>query len=43
MMSTRLNKWIVAICGMSGLLGAVDLFGALRSPNGDLTHQTVRY
>ena len=38
MISTRLNKWIVALWGMSGLLGAVDLFGALRSPNGDLTH-----
>ena len=38
MISSRLNKWIVAIWGMSGLLGAVDLFGALRSPNGDLTH-----
>jgi hypothetical protein len=38
MISTRLNKWMVALWGMSGLLGAVDLFGALRSPNGDLTH-----
>jgi hypothetical protein len=38
MISTRLNKWIVAIWGMSGLLGVVDLFGALRNPNGDLTH-----
>jgi hypothetical protein len=38
MISTPLNKWIVAIWGMSGLLGLVDLFGALQSPNGDLTH-----
>src|ERR1700677_2143789 len=38
MISTRLNKWSVAIWGMSGLLGAVDLFGALKSANGDLTH-----
>jgi hypothetical protein len=38
MISSRLNKWIVAIWGMSGLLGLVDLFGALQSPNGDLTH-----
>jgi hypothetical protein len=38
MISSRLNKWIVALWGMSGLLGAVDLFGALRSPVGDLTH-----
>lgn len=38
MISSRFNKWIVAIWGMSGLLGAVDLFGALKSPDGSLFH-----
>jgi hypothetical protein len=38
MTSTRLNKWIVALWGLAGLLGAVDLFVALKSSNADLTH-----
>jgi hypothetical protein len=38
MISTRPNKWIVALWGLSGLLGAADLCLALKSPNGNLTH-----
>jgi hypothetical protein len=34
----RPNKWIVAIWVLACLLGAVDLFVALKSANGDLTH-----
>jgi hypothetical protein len=36
MISIRPNKWIVALWGLAGLLGAVDLFVALKS-NGNLT------
>jgi hypothetical protein len=38
MISVRPNKWIVVLWGLAGLVGAVDLFLALRSPNGNLTH-----
>jgi hypothetical protein len=38
MISIRPNKWIVALWGLSGLLGAVDLLLALKIPNGNLTH-----
>ena len=38
MISIRPNKWIVALWGLAGLVGAVDLFLALKSPNGNLTH-----
>jgi hypothetical protein len=37
MISIRPNEWIVALWGLAGLLGAVDLFLALKSPNGNLT------
>jgi hypothetical protein len=38
MISIRPNKWIVAIWGLSGFLGAVDLLLALKSPNGNFIH-----
>jgi len=36
MISIRPNKWIVALWGLAGLLSAIDLFLALKSPNGHL-------
>jgi hypothetical protein len=38
MISARPNKWMATLWGLAGLLSAVDLFHALQSPNGNLTH-----
>jgi hypothetical protein len=42
MIAIRRNKWIVALWGLAGLLGAVDLFLALKNPNGHLTHPNTQ-
>jgi hypothetical protein len=38
MISTRPNKWILALWVLAGVLSASDLYLALKSAHGNLTH-----
>jgi hypothetical protein len=38
MISTHSNKWIVALWGLAGALSTSDLYLALKSADGNLTH-----
>jgi hypothetical protein len=41
MTATRLHNWIVALWGLAGVLGASDLYLALKTPHGDLSHPST--